>query len=89
MFVHRNKAVADGAISYYVDHLVSVRSARFTYGIEVSVDFDNDNAEHRQRSDTTYTTFSGETVVPGFFSAVLPQVDDVVTVHILYSFPIL
>jgi hypothetical protein len=32
--VIRNKAVADGAVAYYIDHTASSRVSRFTYGIK-------------------------------------------------------
>ncbi|KAG6840363.1 hypothetical protein C0991_007179 [Blastosporella zonata] len=49
---HLNKAVADGAVSFYVDHLVKARRAKYTYGIEFYSEFDPYNLEHIRRSST-------------------------------------
>ncbi|EEB95630.1 hypothetical protein MPER_05365, partial [Moniliophthora perniciosa FA553] len=68
-----NKAVADGAVSFYLDHHVSARVSRFTYGIEVLVPYDESNREHRRRSHTTFVNAAGVRMVPGAFSAILPQ----------------
>ncbi|KIJ11257.1 hypothetical protein PAXINDRAFT_15797 [Paxillus involutus ATCC 200175] len=38
---HVNKAVADGAVSFFIDHLVSARTARFTYGTECNLEVPN------------------------------------------------
>ncbi|KAF7362767.1 hypothetical protein MVEN_00626400 [Mycena venus] len=47
---HLNKAVADGAVSFYVDHYVSVRVARFTYGMQISEPYNPNNVEHATRT---------------------------------------
>jgi len=39
----RNKAVADGAVSFYLDRRVSVRVAKTTYGVECVTLFEPDN----------------------------------------------
>jgi glutamate mutase epsilon subunit len=36
----RTKAVANGALAWYVDNPVSARVAKFHYGVEVSIPFD-------------------------------------------------
>ncbi|EEB96453.1 hypothetical protein MPER_04412, partial [Moniliophthora perniciosa FA553] len=68
-----NKAVADGAVSFYLDHCVSARVSRFTYGVECSVVYNHSNPEHRRRSNTTYTNAAGVRMVPGAFSTILPK----------------
>ncbi|KAJ8094286.1 hypothetical protein PM082_006826 [Marasmius tenuissimus] len=68
-----NKAVADGAVSFYLDHRVSARVARFTYGIECSTAYVPSDPEHRKRSDTVYTNLARRQRVPGFFSHILPK----------------
>ncbi|KAK7029533.1 hypothetical protein VNI00_014410 [Paramarasmius palmivorus] len=68
-----NKAVADGAVSFYLDHCVSARVSRFTYGVECAVPYDQSNPEHRRRAHTTYVNPSGMRLVPGAFSPILPK----------------
>ncbi|KAG8952709.1 hypothetical protein FRC03_012018 [Tulasnella sp. 419] len=43
------KAAAHGAVSFYLDHLVSARVARYTYGISACVPFDPSNSKHLSR----------------------------------------
>ncbi|KAJ7059084.1 hypothetical protein C8F01DRAFT_1370694 [Mycena amicta] len=62
-----NKAVSDGAVSFYLDRFVSARIAKETYGIDCSTVYDSKEAEHRKRSVTTYLTQSGDLRIPGQF----------------------
>lgn len=71
---HRSKAVAEGAAIYYLDHNVSVRIAKVTYGTEVVMNFDETNLEHRRRQHTSFVYPSGETVIPGAFQTILKRV---------------
>ncbi|KAJ4471454.1 hypothetical protein J3R30DRAFT_1080306 [Lentinula aciculospora] len=76
---HLNKAVADGALSYYLDHFVSVRVARLTYGTDCVRVYNPRNMEHMRRRDTVITQPSGRKVVPNVFSVILSkgmQVDE-------------
>ncbi|KAJ6592474.1 hypothetical protein B0H19DRAFT_1245347 [Mycena capillaripes] len=70
---HVNKAVADGAVSFYIDHHVSVRVARFTYGMGVSETYNPQNREHAARFEKRYQGAAGDWLVHGAFSAVLKQ----------------
>jgi len=70
---HMNKAVADGAISYHIDHYVSVRVARFTYGARCGLHYDKTNLRHLVRSHNVYTTLSGQQLVQGYFDVILPK----------------
>jgi len=70
---HVNKAVAEGAVSFYIDHLVSSRSARFTYGVEVSVDYDDDDREHRVRKHRAYLDPSRTRILAHGFNAILKK----------------
>ncbi|KAF7970803.1 hypothetical protein HWV62_22804 [Athelia sp. TMB] len=56
----RNKAVAEGAVSFYLDHRVSARVARKTYGSRSSTRFKPHDPEHKQRSHATYGTSVSE-----------------------------
>jgi hypothetical protein len=70
----RNKAVAEGAISYYIDRLVSTRVSRFTFGIEVTRAFDSADKEHLKRASQVYTAPSGHLRLQGVFSEILGKV---------------
>ncbi|THH08786.1 hypothetical protein EW145_g2475 [Phellinidium pouzarii] len=49
---HSAKAVADGAISFYLDQFVTSRVARLSYGIPIHCDYDPKNTEHiRHKKD--------------------------------------
>ncbi|TFK63668.1 hypothetical protein BDN72DRAFT_803057 [Pluteus cervinus] len=68
-----NKAVADGAASFYVDHYVSTRVSKFHYGVRCSKHFDPRKADHVAREDQMYTNLAGEERIPGAFSIILPR----------------
>ncbi|KAJ3918140.1 hypothetical protein F5877DRAFT_90847 [Lentinula edodes] len=68
-----NKAVADGALSYYLDHFVSVRVARFTYGTDCVRAYDPYDLEHMRRRATMITAPSGRKVIPNVFSAIVTK----------------
>jgi hypothetical protein len=77
----RNKAVADGAVSFYLDHYVSARISKDTYGIECITNYISANAEQRVRSNATYRNAAGDLVVPKMFSPILMKVRDPNFVH--------
>ncbi|KAJ6626671.1 hypothetical protein B0H10DRAFT_1998098 [Mycena sp. CBHHK59/15] len=68
-----NKAVADGAVSYYLDHYVSARISKHTHGIECVTAYIPDNAEHQARSTKVIDAASGEIRIPNVFSAILAK----------------
>ncbi|EIW80615.1 hypothetical protein CONPUDRAFT_125441 [Coniophora puteana RWD-64-598 SS2] len=68
---HTNKAVADGAASFYIDHLVSSRAARFAYGVECFTVFEPYNSEHIKRQHTKCVAASGVVAVPHFFTSIV------------------
>ena len=71
---HRNKAVADGAASYHIDHWVSGRVAKNCYGIAADflyIDFD---PQHISRRNSMYIDMDGRKWISGRFSVVLPRV---------------
>jgi len=73
-FLLSNKAVADGAIAFYLDHIVSVRVARWTYGTEYHICYNPSNPQHAARSETIFTFPSGTRYVPKAFRAMLEKV---------------
>jgi len=70
---HVNKAVADGAISYHIDHLVSSRVAKLTYGTECSVPYNPSDTEHRTRQKNIYRGPSGQLALPNAFASILTR----------------
>jgi hypothetical protein len=70
-----NKAVADGAVSFYIDHLVSSRVARATYGIQVYTQYDPQDAEHQARKHTKFIDAAGHQSIPDQFSSILIKVN--------------
>ncbi|KAJ3504521.1 hypothetical protein NLJ89_g7891 [Agrocybe chaxingu] len=70
---HINKAVAHGAISYYLDHRVTTRVSKYTYGIPCDVPFDPSNAEHKKRESSKYQNASNKWYIPGAFDVILPR----------------
>ena len=77
----RNKAVADGAISYYVDHFVQTRVSKLTYGSRVSVDYDPNNPEHQKRPIST-SEISGDKLIKGVFWVILSGVSYPLVLHL-------
>ncbi|KAL1700708.1 hypothetical protein EV121DRAFT_283186 [Schizophyllum commune] len=68
---HMNKAVADGGVLYVIDHHVTARVARFTYGTIGSRVYQNGNKEHRARNNKTHVSADGiKRVHDSFFSLV-------------------
>ncbi|PFH47323.1 hypothetical protein AMATHDRAFT_43014 [Amanita thiersii Skay4041] len=68
-----NKAVAEGSVSFYLDHYVTTRIAKYTYGIKVNADFDPDNSEHRRRERHAFVGADGTRRLPGSFSPILTK----------------
>ncbi|KAJ7214941.1 hypothetical protein GGX14DRAFT_609817, partial [Mycena pura] len=68
---HVNKAVSDGAVSFYLDRFVTARIAKDTYGIECGVKYNPSDAEHASRSKSTYMDESGDLRVFEKFSSIL------------------
>jgi hypothetical protein len=69
----RNKAVADGAVSYYLDHFVSARVSRMVYGTDVNWRYNSCDPEHLLRSSKKIL-FLGHEILPDGFDAILLKV---------------
>ena len=68
----RNKAVADGGILHALDHRVTARMARFTYGTDGAVVYDDDNEEHVERNNLAYwDSYDYCMRLPGGFHTIL------------------
>ncbi|KAJ8595459.1 hypothetical protein M405DRAFT_759150 [Rhizopogon salebrosus TDB-379] len=68
---HVNKAVADGAVSFYIDHLVSSRVARATYGIGVSTRYNTRDPEHQTPQHAKFIDPAGHQRIANQFSGIL------------------
>ena len=79
----RNKAVADGAVSYHIDHFVRTRIAKYSYGTESSLPYDSSNPEHMFRPHSVYTDLNGHKKIRGSFSVILPKVDAATLLELL------
>ena len=77
----RNKAVAEGAVSFYLRNVVSVRIAKVTYGVKCTATFDARNPDHVLRQHSLRTRPSGEISVDGAFKVLLGKVGASVGVH--------
>ncbi|KAH8818665.1 hypothetical protein DL96DRAFT_1820093 [Flagelloscypha sp. PMI_526] len=68
---HINKAVSDGAVGYHIDHQVSVRVARSTYGVRLNTYYDDLLPSHQKRLQKVYTNAAGYRMVPDMFAMIL------------------
>ena len=69
-----NKAVSDGAISFYVDRYVSSRISRYTFGVYLHDLYDPTNPEHIKRIRIKIEYPDHEERIAGLFSVILPKV---------------
>ncbi|KAH9940120.1 uncharacterized protein BXZ73DRAFT_43304 [Epithele typhae] len=70
---HTNKAVANGAVCFFLEHFVSTRVMKITYGVKIVVHYNPADPEHLQRAANTYTKHSGRVVVRDAFSPILKK----------------
>ncbi|KIL64021.1 hypothetical protein M378DRAFT_163735 [Amanita muscaria Koide BX008] len=70
---HLNKVVADGAVSFYIDHHVDKRIARYTYGNPCSYIYNPADPEHSKRSSQKYTSPSNKQYIRGAFDVILAK----------------
>ncbi|PCH36691.1 hypothetical protein WOLCODRAFT_146366 [Wolfiporia cocos MD-104 SS10] len=68
-----SKAVAEGAVSHYLEQWVSVRVAKTTYGTGCMISYNPLDMEHLTRGNTIQITASGDRVFPDAFSVILPK----------------
>ncbi|KAM6497431.1 hypothetical protein JOM56_007904 [Amanita muscaria] len=68
---HLNKAVADGAVSYYLDHYVTARVSKNSYGIKTNLLFDFTDPEHARRRKMRFMRPNGRYYIPDGFSTIL------------------
>ncbi|KAI0773051.1 hypothetical protein BD413DRAFT_656213 [Trametes elegans] len=70
---HTSKAVAEGGVSFYLEHFVSARVIKLTYGTVVNIDYDSRDPDHVSRSFGKIVRPSGRVVIPDSFSAILTK----------------
>ncbi|KAF8632437.1 hypothetical protein AX15_001880 [Amanita polypyramis BW_CC] len=68
-----SKAVADGAVLFYVNHYVNKRIARYTYGNACSYVYNPNDPEHSQRSGQVYISSSRKQYIRGAFDVILSK----------------
>jgi len=68
-----NKAVAVGAVSFYIDRFVRGRISKFTYGVPYSAIYNPYNPEHVKRKDKTHIDLEGDMCVPDAFTTLLSK----------------
>ena len=73
-FVLSNKAVADGSVSYFIDHAVIARVSRYACGIRSNTPYKATNQEHLKRSSQASRDLDGKQRLPNAFSIILPKV---------------
>lgn len=69
-----NKAVAVGAVSFYVDHFVKGRISKFTYGVPCSILYNPSDPEHARREYKSFINGMGEKQIPDGFKTMLSRV---------------
>ena len=71
----RNKAVSDGAISFYLDHFVRTRVSKMTYGSIYTVPYNPSNPDHISRRHKVFIDpVSGIERIGNLFDIILPKV---------------
>ncbi|KAI8977709.1 hypothetical protein BD414DRAFT_580166 [Trametes punicea] len=70
---HTNKAVAEGTISFFLEHFVSARVMTITYGIDICTEYRTNDPEHYARRAEKYVQPSGRVVLGNAFSTILTK----------------
>jgi len=68
-----NKAVAVGAVSFYIDHIVTGRISKFTYGVPCTVVYRPSDSEHVKRQHRVYTDIEGDKCLSDGFTTMLSK----------------
>lgn len=70
---HVNKAVSNGAISFYLDHFVKTRVSKVTYGYFCHIPYDPSDQDHVNRVGDCFTSIAGEKRLSHSFDIILPK----------------
>lgn len=66
--------MADGAVSFYLDHAVTARVSPFNYGVTVCTAFDGLDTEHVSRRAQMFVDPSGVRRLAGQYDVILAKV---------------
>lgn len=69
-----DKAVAVGAVSFYINSIVKGRISKFAYGVPYCIPYKGSDPEHFKRENKTYTDELGDKYVPDAFDTMLSKV---------------
>ncbi|KAJ2928087.1 hypothetical protein H1R20_g9022, partial [Candolleomyces eurysporus] len=69
-----NKAVSDGAVSFYLNRFVRVRVAKMAYGTKCIWHYDPNDEEHQSRKSTMIVNAAGDKMIPGRFDTIISKV---------------
>ncbi|KAK2462920.1 hypothetical protein APHAL10511_005118 [Amanita phalloides] len=70
---HLSKAVANGAVSFYVDHYVDTRISKSTYGNACSYIYNPHDPEHLKRVSQVYESPSKKRYIRGAYDVILSK----------------
>ncbi|KAK0212140.1 hypothetical protein DFS33DRAFT_1389252 [Desarmillaria ectypa] len=70
---HVNKAVADGAVSFHLDHAVTARISKCNYGVRTYTGYDRLDEEHVRRRAKIFIDSSGTRSLGGQYSVILAK----------------
>ena len=73
-FYGSNKVVADGGVSYYVDHFVTARVAKYSYGLGCYRPYNGADPENMKRRSSIWVDVRGVNCLSNQFAILLPKV---------------
>jgi hypothetical protein len=82
----RFKAVANGALSWWIQNPVAARMSKFHYGVEVNAPYDPELAEMRGRP--SYRNERGDMRVESAWSSIIAKVKSVIEIIFVQSMTI-
>lgn len=71
---HRNKAVSEGAATYFLHKYVTTRVARMTWGFACNIPYCADDPEHYKRRHKVVIDVAGEERLNGVFQLYISEV---------------
>lgn len=70
----------EGAISFYIDKLVSGRRSRFDYGIRMGVRYNPTAPDHVARGKSVFVGVDGSPILEGAFDVILRKVSSILVI---------
>ncbi|KDR74253.1 hypothetical protein GALMADRAFT_250020 [Galerina marginata CBS 339.88] len=68
-----NKAVSDGAVSFYLDHFVRTRVSKLSYGTTVTREFNPIYPDHKKREGEVFNSLDGTKRLKNGFDVILTK----------------